>query len=157
MPKRVFRIIDGKFTEVTPEGERKVCDQISKGVKPFHEPLDFKVPKRRKASLWPRELDGAGVNPDQVDEAMRIAKEKGVPTEYNRVTGCPIFRDQNHEKRFCKTFGYYNRNAGYGDAAPDNYVESTHSEKVLRQKWREYRQDIKDQIASLERELGIRS
>jgi hypothetical protein len=157
MPKRIFKTVGGKLVEVTPDGDRATCDQIEKAVKPFHEPLEFQLPKndkrRRKVALWPRELDACGVNPDQVQAAEAEAAKRGVPTEYNKTTGNPIFRDQNHEKKFCKSFGYYNLNAGYGDAAPDHYVQSTHSESVAKQKRREYHDDIKRQIREIEASL----
>lgn len=66
---------------------------------------------------WPLESDAAGVHPSQVADAMEHAASKGVPTEFNRKTGNPIFRSRKHRNAFLKAHGMRDCNAGYGDYA----------------------------------------
>jgi len=70
-----------------------------------------------RPSCWPMESDACGCHPDQREEFMRTAAAHGIPTEFNH-DGCAIFTSREHRKRFCETFGYYDRNAGYGDPTP---------------------------------------
>jgi len=65
---------------------------------------------------WPIHSDAAGVGPGQVDEAMAEAKKLGVPTEYDRKTGCAIFTDRKHRKKFCRAHGLHDNDGGFGDA-----------------------------------------
>ena len=67
---------------------------------------------------WPMESDAAGVAVDQVAEVSEYVRARGVPTDFNPKTGNPIFTSQRHRKRFCEVTNMYDRNAGYGDAAP---------------------------------------
>jgi len=67
---------------------------------------------------WPMESDAAGVNPVQIPKARAYARKMGVPTEFNPKTGAAIFTSRDHRKRHCEATGLYDRNGGYGDAAP---------------------------------------
>ena len=69
---------------------------------------------------WPHESYAASVNPEQVEEAEKHCSENGVPTSYNPHTGDPIMRSRAHRKRFHRMMGLCDRDAGYGDAAPEN-------------------------------------
>lgn len=68
---------------------------------------------------WSRPLKSVAlaVHVDQIPEAMALAAQAGVPTEFTS-DGRPILRDRNHKKRYCRAVGVYDRDAGYGDAAP---------------------------------------
>lgn len=52
---------------------------------------------------WPHgglESDALGVNPEQAEKAMTHADRIGVPTEFDRESGCAIFRSRSHRKRY---------------------------------------------------------
>lgn len=57
------------------------------------------------------------VHPSQVKEATEDATAKGVPTDFTE-DGRPVFRDRDHRRRYHKAYGFYDRDAGYGDQAP---------------------------------------
>jgi hypothetical protein len=61
------------------------------------------------------ESEALAVHPSQVSEAHHDAVKMGVPTEFNSRTGAPIFRSKQHRKQYCETYGFYDKNAGYGD------------------------------------------
>ena len=77
----------------------------------------------RKTSGYPMESDAAGVHPDQIKEAMAFDRKHGVPTNYSKA-GNPIYTSQGHRRRHCEANGLYDRNAGYGDAAPKNKTKA---------------------------------
>jgi len=60
-----------------------------------------------------------GIDPSEVAEHTAKDIANGVQTEYNG-DGEPIFRDKSHRKKYCESYGYYDRNAGYGDPKPVN-------------------------------------
>ncbi|MEE8466611.1 MAG: hypothetical protein V3S68_09055 [Dehalococcoidia bacterium] len=72
--------------------------------------------KHRPGSGWPMESDALGVSPTQVAEAEAEARSLGVPTEYNKQTGCAKLRTRGHRTKLMNVLGYVDRNAGYGDA-----------------------------------------
>lgn len=59
--------------------------------------------------------DALGVHPHQVNEAREDAMKKGVPTDFT-PTGEPILRSREHRKAYMRAYGFYDRDAGYGDA-----------------------------------------
>jgi len=63
---------------------------------------------------WPMASDAAGVHPDQIQEASRVAVEKGVPTNFT-PDGRAVFTSRQHRKAYCRTIGLHDRNGGYGD------------------------------------------
>lgn len=94
--------------------------------------LDEEVAARRRLDLerpgaqtsWPHgglESDALGVHPDQAEEAMAHADRIGVPTEFDRETGCAIFRSRAHRKRYVDelnkplTVPIHDLDGGYGD------------------------------------------
>ncbi len=64
---------------------------------------------------WPILCDASGVHPDQVPEAMAVAKRKGVPTTFTR-DGRAILRDRAHRVAYHRAVGLFDRDGGYGDA-----------------------------------------
>lgn len=82
---------------------------------------------------WPMESDAAGINPDQIPEAMAYNERMGVPTQYNPETGAAIFTSREHRKRFCEISGLYDRNGGYGDQAPRNNMRKRRIRHASRQ------------------------
>jgi hypothetical protein len=72
------------------------------------------VRSRRQKSI------ALAVHPSQVEEASSDAVRKGVPTEFTR-DGRPIFESRAHRKKYFQAYGYFDRDAGYGDAAPQHH------------------------------------
>lgn len=73
---------------------------------------------------WPKESDALGVHPAQAEEFKRFLRERGVPTEV-KPNGNPICVSQKHQKQICAATGMYDRNAGYGDQAPQHVRPKT--------------------------------
>lgn len=71
---------------------------------------------------WSRPLKSVAlaVLPSQVKEATEDARKRGVPTDFTK-DGRPIFNDRDHRSRYMKEYGYFDKDAGYGDVAPKNY------------------------------------
>lgn len=61
--------------------------------------------------------DALAVHPSQVQEATQDAIQKGVPTDF-LPDGRPVLRTRAHRKQYMKAYGFFDRNAGYGDQAP---------------------------------------
>lgn len=74
--------------------------------------------RTQSPATYPRDSDAAGCNPEQAQEMYDESVKLGIPTEFNKRTGCAKFESRSHEKRYCEATGLYQRNAGYGDAAP---------------------------------------
>lgn len=66
---------------------------------------------------WPQVSDALAVSPRQRREAHEHSVKIGVPTDYNR-DGQPVWTDRAHKKRFGEATGFFDRDAGYGDAQP---------------------------------------
>lgn len=83
------------------------------------------------------------VHHTQVGEATEDARKKGVPTEFTSE-GCPVFEDRDHRNRYMKAYGHFDRDAGYGDAAPQQSEAPTDTNAALARAQRS-RQYIRDQ------------
>jgi len=70
---------------------------------------------------WPKESDALGVHPAQAKEFGEFLKHNGVPTTV-LPNGNPVLTSRKHRKELCAATGMYDRNAGYGDQAPQ-YVK----------------------------------
>jgi hypothetical protein len=68
---------------------------------------------------WPMESDALGVHPEQAKEFSEFLKKSGVPTEV-LPNGNPVLTSRKHRKEVCAATGMYDRNAGYGDQAPQH-------------------------------------
>ena len=75
------------------------------------------VPGGMPCNGYPFYSTAAGVGAENKAEASKICRKAGFPTEFNK-DGDPLFTSQAHRKKYCKQFELYDRNAGYGDAAP---------------------------------------
>jgi hypothetical protein len=60
--------------------------------------------------------DALAVHPNQVKEAIDDARAKGVSVDF-KEDGRPVFTSRQQRKEYCKAYGFYDRNAGYGDQA----------------------------------------
>lgn len=103
---------------------KQVTEQEWRAYKPKH--ASFGAPGGHKASCWPKTCDMLGVLPSQVKEAQKYLAEHGCPSDFN-ARGDLILRDRDHFNRYCRTMGYYHRNAGYGDVAPVNERKDRHA------------------------------
>ena len=63
---------------------------------------------------WPKASEALAVHPDQIEEARRDARFKGVPTEFDGV-GRPVFENASHQSRYVRAYGYFNKDGGYRD------------------------------------------
>jgi len=86
-----------------------------------------KTPGGTPSNGYPFYSYAAGVGHENREEASKICRKAGFPTEFNK-DGDPLFTSQAHRKKYCKQFELYDRNAGYGDAAP-TCKESTKKQK----------------------------
>lgn len=69
-----------------------------------------------KSRGWPMLSDAVGVHPDQIPEARRVAREQGVPTDFNE-DGRVVFRSRAHRKKYIERCvpGVHDLDGGYGD------------------------------------------
>jgi hypothetical protein len=63
----------------------------------------------------PLHSDALAVHPDQIPEAVALAKRRGVPTDFDGE-GRPIFTSRHHRRQYSVAHGFYDRDAGYSDA-----------------------------------------
>lgn len=67
-------------------------------------------------STYPMWSDAAGINPDQIPEAVAADRAAGFHgIEYHPDTGAVKFPDRSTRKRYCEAIGLYDRNGGYSD------------------------------------------
>lgn len=113
------------MVEVTPSKDRAICNELACEVGKVRKRL---AKKRKQAETsgrirtrakWPIESEAMAVDPEDIGKAREIAKRAGVSTEYTR-TGEPILRSAAHRRAHCRAMGFYDRQAGFGDAAPLN-------------------------------------
>ena len=67
------------------------------------------------SAVPPNVSDALAVHPLRCEEAEADARAKGVPTEFEREFGRPVFTSREHQKRYLKAYGYRNHDGGYGD------------------------------------------
>lgn len=67
---------------------------------------------------YPMESDAMGVFPRQIKAAGEAALKAGVPTQFTK-DGAAILTSKQHRRRFARSIGFHDRNAGYGDPTPD--------------------------------------
>lgn len=111
---------DGEYveTQVFYLDNKEVTEAEFRAAFPDAPLTEVKAPLR-KGRGWPLISDALGVHCSQVAEATESAKAKGVPTEFTPA-GQPIFTSREHRKQYCRAYGFFDRNGGYGDAAPRN-------------------------------------
>lgn len=77
------------------------------------------------------------VHPSQAKEAAEDAAAKGVQTDFTE-SGEPVFRDRDHRKRYMQAYGFFDRDAGYGDQAPQQLKGRTPPPSRLRELARKF-------------------
>ncbi len=65
-------------------------------------------------SGWPILSDALACHRKQIPEAEESARKRGVPTEFEKKDGRPIFRDRAHRRAYLKAYGYVDRNSYSG-------------------------------------------
>ena len=68
---------------------------------------------------WPILSDALGVTRAQIPAAIAEARAKGVTLDFT-ADGRAILTSRAHRKAVCEALGFFDRNAGYGDATPAN-------------------------------------
>lgn len=110
----------------------------------------------------PIHSDSLGVHPRQVKKAQESAASKGVPTEFDKK-GRPIFTSRLHRKRYCQAYGFFDRDAGYGDAqrqtsrtrGPDESEIRKHYDSLLSATTGPDRGDVLAAIEAAKRRHGL--
>ncbi len=78
-----------------------------------------RMERRKTHGIFPAlHSDALAVHPDQISDAEKDAAVKGVQTDFDKE-GRPIFRSRQHRSKYLRAYGYYDKDAGYGDPAPD--------------------------------------
>ena len=74
------------------------------------------------SNVWSRghRSDALSIHPDQVHEFNEDAKRMGFTGIEWKADGTYVATSKKQHRDWMKLNGYYNRDAGYGDAAPDN-------------------------------------
>lgn len=119
--KRTYRFdkAKGRMVESTPAKIRALLPKrrrrrATTANRPVADPN-----RNRGRAKWPILSDAMGVSPTQVDEMRRLAKERGVNTDFT-PDGRAILTGPAHRAAHARAFGFYDRNGGYGDPAPQN-------------------------------------
>jgi hypothetical protein len=85
---------------------------------PIPKPKRLSVPtgqqkrKNLKAFRRPKVSYGMGVHPKQRENAMKEARDKGVPTQYT-PGGLPIIESVSHQKKLSKLYGFIPKRSYY--------------------------------------------
>jgi hypothetical protein len=72
---------------------------------------------------YPYTSEAMAIDTEDHAYAQQVLKEAGVRTEYVRdeIGLRPVIRDRAHRKAHCEAMGFYDRDAGYGDASPQHF------------------------------------
>lgn len=92
-------------------------DELEKRPSKIKEILKSGIMMSPSPAGYPYFSHAASVGFENVAEARQVCQKTGIATEFNS-DGEPKFTSRGHRKKFCKEFGLYDRNAGYGDQAP---------------------------------------
>lgn len=83
----------------------------------------------------PLASEALAVHPDQIPEAIEDARRKGVPVEFDAATGAPVFSCRTQRNAYLKAYGYFDRDAGYGDTQRGTYSGRTERDEDLRKQY----------------------
>ncbi len=120
--------VDGRLVEVCRIDGRKVplntyLSEMAKAQARHAPAPKVKKGQLKKVGGWPMKSIALAVHPKQVKEAIESARKRGVPTDFTS-DGRPVFTDRAHYNAYMRAYHFYNRDAGYSDAAPG---QSRHS------------------------------
>lgn len=68
----------------------------------------------------PIQSEALAVHPRQVAGAREDAIKKGVPTDF-LPDGRPVLRTRQHRAEYLRAYGFFDRDAGYGDPADGSF------------------------------------
>lgn len=109
MPTYCYRREDGSPCEITmtakEHSEREDADGhvvLANGDRLLRDFAAEHGQMRSGGKGWPMESEALACHPDQVREFTENARKHGVPTEFNTKTGCPIFTDPAHRRKYMK-------------------------------------------------------
>jgi hypothetical protein len=101
----------------TVNGKKVSRAEFNKSPSKINEIFESGDMMSQSTRCYPFYSHSASVGYENVDEARGICTKAGIPTEFNS-DGEPKFTGKKHRQKYCKEFGLYDRNAGYGDQAP---------------------------------------
>jgi hypothetical protein len=120
MPVYCYRTNEGQVIErVFAMGKAPVFIDLGDGTTAERDIMAEHPPKGRHSGPWPLHCLACGVAPWQAKEMSKKAAEAGVPTEFDSQ-GDAVFTSRGHRARYMKTFGFFDRDAGYGDYSGDH-------------------------------------
>lgn len=89
-------------------------------VKKVHHTIPSKPLCKRTKRAWPIHSEALAVNPEDRAAAEEDARKKGVPTSFDSE-GRPILTGRAHRREFFRAYGWYDRDAGYGDTGKGSF------------------------------------
>lgn len=128
MPTYVFTSRAGVQTERFIPFDRVKVSGVPKSIRCgrtvfYHDIAAEHTGTRRKASgdqAYPYYSDFMGCHPEQVGEVRELLRQHGAGAHVTNSGEIEI-RSRGHRKRVMAALGYYDRNGGYGDRAPQNF------------------------------------
>ncbi len=111
------RVIYGRTNKYFVEGKEVTKEEFDEVVtqKPF---IPGKPPRASSLTAWPMTSAGAGVHPEQIDEAEATNKRMGDNVRYVREgenAGDAIFTDRGQRRDHLKNIRLFDKDGGYGD------------------------------------------
>lgn len=117
MPTYVYQCIDnGEIVEVSMSSADKsrreneqgdivlgTADGLMREEVTAKRKINLEQNRPQTCKAWPAEglhSDALGVHPSQSDIAYDHSVRMGVPTDFDRETGCAVFRSRQHRKRY---------------------------------------------------------
>lgn len=121
MASYIYTSEDGEVTGIRqfPMGKqpKTVCVQ---GVKCFRDFVAESTGVASSCATWPKWDGSCGVHPKQAHEMMDYCAARGVTVEVSSKTGDAKLTSQKHRAQVHAALELFDRNAGYGDRAPQN-------------------------------------
>ena len=96
-----------EYQEYYLDGVRVSKKKFDKALYPVKQERPAVLPVCKIPARWPKTSNSMAVHPTQVQEAQKVAAEKGCPTEYTK-RGKPIFRDKQHMRKYLKAHSAVN-------------------------------------------------
>ncbi len=120
MASYVYSSKDGKVTVTHQAKMGRQPERLRRQGKWCYRDYAAEIPGGHKPSCWPMQSGACGVHPSQAKEMMDYCAERGVGVEVSPVTGDATLTSQKHRNQVHAALELYDRNAGYGDRAPQN-------------------------------------
>ena len=117
MPTYCFTNGDGETIERSFPMDR-IPRRIHIGKVVYQRDLRKEHSHMRSGKAWPQTSCALGVDRSQVKDAEKTLFEAGVPTQFD-ARGDAILTSRTHRNKVMNAMGMGDRDAGYGDRAPD--------------------------------------